>query len=114
MVQRALALGRQAQNACTVITRADSLDSKKAHRLAGRVLRARPHLWGSALDVTINQGGPFAPALEELIASGADLPLAEIEDAIPLGHGVLRGAALAATRRLAASAERSPEQQARW
>ena len=114
VVQRALALGRQAQNACTVITRADSLDSKKAHRLAGRVLRARPHLWGSALDVTINQGGPFAPALEELIASGADLPLAEIEDAIPLGHGVLRGAALAATRRLAASAERSPEQQARW
>ena len=114
VVQRALALGRQAQNACTVITRADSLDSKKAHRLAGRVLRARPHLWGSALDVTINQGGPFAPALEELIASGADLPLAEIEDAIPLGHGVLRGAALAATRRLAASAEQSPEQQARW
>jgi len=114
VVQRALALGQQAQNACTVITRADSLDSKKAHRLAGRVLRARPHLWSSALDVTINQGGPFAPALEELIASGADLPLAEIEDAIPLGHGVLRGAALAATRRLAASAERSPEQQARW
>ena len=114
VVQRALALGRQAQNACTVITRADFLDSKKAHRLAGRVLRARPHLWSSALDVTINQGGPFAPALEELIASGADLPLAEIEDAIPLGHGVLRGAALAATRRLAASAERSPEQQARW
>ena len=114
VVQRALALGRQAQNACTVITRADFLDSKKAHRLAGRILRARPHLWSSALDVTINQGGPFAPALEELIASGADLPLAEIEDAIPLGHGVLRGAALAATRRLAASAERSPEQQARW
>jgi len=114
VVQRALALGRQAQNACTVITRADSLDSEKARRLAGRVLRVRPHLWSSALDVTINQGGPFAPALEELIASGADLPLAEIEDAIPLGHGVLRGAALAATRRLAASAERSPEQQARW
>ena len=114
VVQRALALGQQAQNACTVITRADSLDSKKARRLAGRILRARPHLWSSALDVTINQGGPFAPALEELIASGADLPLAEIEDAIPLGHGVLRGAALAATRRLAASAERSPEQQARW
>ena len=114
VVQRALALGRQAQNACTVITRADSLDSEKARRLAGRVLRVRPHLWSSALDVTINQGGPFAPALEELIASGADLPLAEIEDAIPLGHGVLRGAALAATRRLADSAERSPEQQARW
>ena len=114
VVQRALALGQQAQNACTVITRANSLDSKKTRRLAGRILRARPHLWSSALDVTINQGGPFAPALEELIASGADLPLAEIEDAIPLGHGVLRGAALAATRRLAASAERSPEQQARW
>jgi len=114
LVQRALALGRQTQNACMVITRAASLDSEKTRRLAGRVLRARPHLWGSALDVTINQGGPFAPALEELIASGADLPLAEIENAIPLGHGVLRGAALAATRRLAASAEQSPEQQARW
>ena len=114
VVQRALALGRQAQNACTAIARAASLGSKEALRLAGRALRARPHLWSSALDVTITQGGPFAPALEELIASGADLPLAEIEDAIPLGHGVLRGAALAATRRLADSAERSPEQQARW
>ena len=114
VVQWALALGRQTQNACTVITRAASLDSEKARRLAGRALRARPHLWSSALDMTITQGGPFAPALEELITSGADLPLAEIEDSIPLGHGVLRGAALAATRRLADSAERSPEQQAHW
>ena len=114
VIQRALAWGHQAQNACAVITRAASLDAQAANRLAKQALKARPHLWRSALDVALTQGGPFAPALEELIASGADLPLAEIEDAIPSGHGVLRGAALAATRRLAASAERSPEQQSRW
>ena len=114
VIQRALAWGHQAQNVCAVITRAASLDAQAANRLAKQALKARPHLWRSALDVALTQGGPFAPALEELIASGADLPLAEIEDAIPSGHGVLRGAALAATRRLAASAERSPEQRSRW
>ena len=113
-VQRALAWGQQAQNTCMIITRAASLDAQAASRLARRVLKARPHLWSSALDVALTQGGPFATALEELIASGADLPLAEIQDAIPLGHGALRGAALAATKRLAASAEQNPEHRALW
>ena len=113
-IQRALALRQQVQNACVAITRAASHDLKVARRLAGRALKTHPHLWRRALDVALIQGGPFAPALEQLIASGADLPLAEITKVIPLGHGVLRGAALAATKRLAASAERSPEQQARW
>ena len=114
VVQRALLLGQQSQNVCVALTRAASLDPTRARRLAGRALRARPHLWSSALDVALIQGGPFAHALEDVIASGADLPLAEIEDVIPQGHGALRGAALAATRRLATSAERSPEQQAHW
>ena len=114
VVQRALLLGQQSQNVCVALTRAASLDPTRARRLAGLALRARPYLWGCALDVALIQGGPFARALEEVIASGADLPLAEIENAIPLGHGALRGAALAATRRLANSAERSPEQQAHW
>ena len=113
-IQLTLALGRQAQNACMAIVRAASFDSERAFHLARRILRTCPNLWKRALDVTITQGGPFAPALEELIASGADLPLAEIEDAIPLGHGALRDVALAATRRLIDSAEQSPEQQARW
>ena len=114
VVQRALLLGQQSQTVCVALTRAASLDPTRARRLAGRALKARPHLWSSALDVTLIQGGPFAPALENIIASGADLPLAEIEDAIPQGHGALRGVALAATKRLAESAERSPEQQAHW
>ena len=105
---------RQAQNACMTITRAASLDPKKAYRLAKRTLRLRSHMWSNALDVAITQGGPFAPVLEEFIASGADLPLAEIEDAIPLGHGALRSAALALTRRLIDSTEQSPEQRALW
>ena len=105
---------RQAQNACMTITRAASLDPKKAYRLAKRTLRLRSHMWSNALDVAITQGGPFAPVLEEFIASGADLPLAEIEDAIPLGHGALRSAALVLTRRLIDSTEQSPEQRALW
>ena len=114
VVQRALLLGQQSQNVCVALTRAAPLDPTRARRLAGLALRARPYLWGCALDVALIQGGPFAHALEEVIASGADLPLAEIENAIPLGHGALRGVALAATKRLADFAERNPEQQARW
>ena len=114
VVQRALLLGQQSQNVCVALTRAAPLDPTRARRLAGLALRARPYLWGCALDVALIQGGPFAHALEEVVASGADLPLAEIENAIPLGHGALRGVALAATKRLADFAERNPEQQARW
>ena len=114
VVQRALLLGQQSQNVCVALTRAASLDPTRARRLAGLALRARPYLWGCALDVALIQGGPFAYALEDVIASGADLPLAEIENAIPIGHGALRGVALAVTRRLADFAERNPEQQARW
>ena len=106
--------GQQARNACMTLTRASSLDRDAALRLARRALRERPFLWKEALDVALTQGGPLAQALTTLIESGADLPLDEIDDAIPLGHPVLAGAALAATRRLAASTERSPEQQALW
>ena len=114
VVTRALEWGQQARNACVTLTRAASRDSEGARRLASRALRARPFLWWEALHVALTQGGPFAQALTALIESGADLPLDEIDDAIPLGHPVLAGAALAATRRLADSAEPSPEQRAYW
>ena len=114
VVTRKLEWGQQVRNACVTLTRASSLDSEVALRLARRALRERPFLWKEALDVALTQGGPLAPALEALIESGATLPLGEIDDAIPVGHPALAGAALAATRRLATSAERSPEQQAHW
>ena len=114
VVTRALEMGQQVRNACVTLTRAASRDSEGARRLASRALRARPFLWWEALHVALTQGGPLAPALQALIESGADLPLGEIDDAIPVGHPALAGAALAATRRLATSAKRSPEQQAHW
>ena len=114
VVARALEMSQQARNACVTLTRASSLDREVALRLARRALRERPFLWKEALDVALTQGGPLAPALEAFIESGATLPLGEIDDAIPVGHPALAGAALAATRRLATSAERSPEQQAHW
>ncbi|WP_314804527.1 tetratricopeptide repeat protein, partial [Actinomyces bouchesdurhonensis] len=114
VVTRALEMGQQVRNACVTLTRASSLDREVALRLARRALRERPFLWKEALDVALTQGGPLAPALEAFIESGETLPLGEIDDAIPVGHPALAGAALAATRRLATSAERSPEQQAHW
>ena len=114
VVTRALEMGQQVRNACVTLTRASSLDREMALRLARRALRERPFLWKEALDVALTQGGPLAPALEAFIESGATLPLGQINDAIPAGHPALAGAALAATRRLATSAERSPEQQAHW
>ena len=114
VVARALEMGQQARNACVTLTRASSLDREVALRLARRALRERPFLWKEALDVALTQGGPLAPALEAFIESGETLPLGEIDDTIPVGHAALAGAALAATRRLATSAERSPEQQAHW
>ena len=114
VVARALEMGQQARNACVTLTRASSLDREVALRLARRALRERPFLWKEALDVALTQGGPLASALKALIESGATLPLGEIDEAIPVGHPALAEAALAVTRRLATSAERSPEQQARW
>ena len=114
VVTRKLEWGQQARNACVTLTRASSLDREVALRLARRALRERPFLWKEALDVALTQGGPLGPALEALIESGATLPLGEIDDAFPVGHPALAGAALAATRRLATSAKRSPEQQAHW
>lgn len=114
VVACALEMGQQARNACATLTRASSLDREMALHLARRALRERPFLWKEALDVALTQGGPLASALEALIESGAPLPLGEIDDAIPVGHPALAEAALAVTRRLATSAERTPDQQAQW
>ena len=113
-VTRAVMLGQQAQNLSQVITRAASQDRESATALAQHVLMACPHLWSSALEVALVQGGPFADALERLIESGAELPFEEIERAIPLGHGTLRGAALVALQRMDVSAERDPVRRARY
>ena len=114
VVTRELEWAKQSRNACLTLTRASSLDRETALRLARRALRERPFLWKEALDVALTQGGPLASALEALIESGATLPLGEIDEAIPVGHPALAEAALAVTRRLATSAEQSPEQQAHW
>ena len=114
VVACALEMGQQARNACATLTRASSLDREMALHLARRALRESPFLWKEALDVALTQGGPLASALEALIESGAPLPLGEIDDAIPVGHPALAEAALAVTRRLATSAERTPDQQAQW
>ena len=113
VVARALALREQAERCCAVITRAADLDSERALILARRVLAARPHLWRAALRVSLAQGGPFVRALEELVTSGADLPLAEIDEAIPLGHSWLRNLGVAVAQRLTASAGDDPIEQAR-
>ena len=113
-VTRAIMLGQQAQNLSQVITRAASQDRESAVRLACHVLKACPHLWSSALEVALAQGGPFAHALERLIESGAELPFEEIENSIPLGHSALQGTALAALQRMEVSAERDPVRRARY
>ena len=113
-VTRAIMLGQQAQNLSQVITRAASQDRESAVRLACHVLKACPHLWSSALEVALAQGGPFAHALEQLIESGTELPCEEIENSIPLGHSALQGTALAALQHMEVSAERDPVQRARY
>ena len=112
VVARALALGEQAERCCAVITRAADLDQERALSLARRALAARPHLWHVALHVSLAQGGSFAQALEELVTSGADLPLAEIHEAIPLGHSWLRDLGVAVAQRLETLAGDEPAQRA--
>ena len=114
VVTRALEWGQQARNACVALTRAASRDSERARLLACRALRLRPVLWREALDISISRGGPFARALTVLIESGADLPLDEIDNAIPVRHSALGETGLATTKRLAAAAEQTIEQRAYW
>ena len=113
-VVRALMLGQQAQNLSQVITRAASQDKQSASKLAQHILKTCPHLWSSALEVALAQGGPFADALERLIESGAEVPHEEIVKSIPLGHSTLRGTALAALQRMEVSAEHDPVRRARY
>ena len=107
-VTRAVMLGQQAQNLSQVITRSASQDRESAVRIAHHVLKTCPHLWSSALEVALAQGGPFVGALEHLIESGAELPCEEIQSNIPLGHSTLRGVALAAMQCMEAPSERDP------
>ena len=111
-IVRALMLGQQAQNLSQVITRAASQDKQSASKLAQHILKTCPHLWSSALEVALAQGGPFAGALKHLIESGAELPCEEIEKSIPLGHSSLQGVALAALQRMEITSECDPAQRA--
>ena len=111
-VARAVMLGQQAQNLSQVITRAASQDKQSASKLAQHILKTCPHLWSSALEVALAQGGPFAHVLEQLIESGAELPCEEIEKSIPLGHSSLQGVALAALQRMEITSECDPAQRA--
>lgn len=113
-VKQGFMLSQQARNACAALTRAASRDSERARLLACRALRLRPLLWREALDIAISRGGPFACALTVLIESGADLPLDEIDNAIPVRHSALGETGLATTKRLAAGAELTIEQRAYW
>ena len=112
VVARALALGEQAERCCAVITRAADLNQDQALSLARRALAVRSHLWHVALRVSLARGGPFVRALEELVTSGADLPLAEIHEAIPLGHSWLRDLGVAVAQRLETLAGDEPAQRA--
>ncbi|SDN69028.1 Tetratricopeptide repeat-containing protein, partial [Actinomyces ruminicola] len=103
---------RQAVNACVVLTRAAGADQAVAQSLASAVLSARPQLWREALDVALAQGGPFARALDELAQSGAELPFAEIDAAIRLGHSWLRGLAVTVARRLLEAEGQEPAHRA--
>ena len=111
-IVRALMLGQQAQNLSQVITRAASQDKQSASKLAQHILKTCPHLWSSALELALAQGGPFAGALKHLIESGAELPCEEIEKSIPLGHSSLQGVALAALQRMEITSECDPAQRA--
>ena len=111
-VTRAVMLGQQAQNLSQVITRAASQDKQSASKLAQHILKTCPHLWSSALEVALAQGGPFAHVLEQLIESGAELPCEEIEKSIPLGHSSLQGVALAALQRMEITSDCDPAQRA--
>ncbi|WP_136313233.1 tetratricopeptide repeat protein [Actinomyces procaprae] len=103
---------RQAVNACVVLTRAAGADQAVAQSLASAALHTRSQLWREALDVALTQGGPFASALDELAKSGYELPFAEIDAAIPLGHSWLRGLAVTAARRLLEAGGQEPARRA--
>ena len=113
-VTRALILGQQAQNLSQVITRAASQDRESASKLARHILKTCPHLWSSALEVSLAQGGPFVGALEYLVESGVDLPFEEIENSIPLEHSTLRGVALAAVQHMEERSENDPAERAHY
>ncbi|HMR50545.1 MAG TPA: hypothetical protein PKE40_15145, partial [Arachnia sp.] len=96
-----------------VVTRAAQLDRFWASALAEECLAIRPHMWPQALARAWQLGGPFAGALEtalDTLSALPDnpLPLEELAQ-VPLGHGALRGLALAATRALRPVLPESPE-----
>ena len=86
--------------ACLTLTRAAQEDAHGAAALAEAALRAQTDLWRPALAVAGGQGGPFVPALERLAdREDSPLPLAELDAALPTGHGTLHGLALIAAKR---------------
>ena len=106
-------------SACLALTRAAQEDVQGTAVLAEVALRAQADLWRPALAVAGSQGGPFVPALERLAdREDTPLPLAELDAALPAGHGTLRGLALIAAKRttdgLRAESRSSQDDRARY
>jgi len=84
------------------VTRAADSDAGLAGALADRILRRHPQWWPVALGVTWTQGGPFVRPLERLAErEDTPLPLAELAERVPLGHGALPRLALIAADHVA-------------
>jgi tetratricopeptide (TPR) repeat protein len=93
-------VNRGLSQAVEVISRAAQFDRAGAIEVAEECLAVRPDMWPQALDHTLRQGGVFAGALEILAKKPHNpLPLESLA-ALPLGHGALRGLALAAVNSL--------------
>ncbi len=90
---------RQLGRAVETVTRSAQIDRATAAALAEECLTVRPGIWPQAVAHAMLQGGVFAGALEVVARQpNTPLPLAELSAAVPLGHGALRGLALAAVQ----------------
>ena len=83
------------------LTRAADCGPDRTRLLAGRVLTRHSELWPVALSAAWTRGGPFVGPLEELARrDDTPLPLAQLAEQVPMGHGSLRTVALIAAERV--------------
>ncbi|MBV9312164.1 MAG: hypothetical protein JO100_00200 [Pseudonocardia sp.] len=81
------------------ITRAAACDAESSGRLAACVLDRHPLWWPAALGAAWTQGGPFVTPLEDLARrDDSPLPMAQLAEQVPLGHGALGRLALLAAQ----------------
>ena len=83
------------------LTRAGDSNADISGHLAGRVLARHTELWPVALGAAWTRGGPFVRPLEELARrDDTPLPVAQLAEQVPFGHGSLRVLALIAAQRV--------------